>query len=296
MTTWQDAGGRREAFFTNLPPGRYRFHVIASNDDDVWNRAGASLAFTIAPAWNQTWWFLGLVALTLVATPALAAVGWQRRRAHLAAERAQARFEAMLAERTRVARELHDTLLGSMAGVVLQLDAGARRLAAGDSNTAAVANLLSTLGSQAREALTKTRQSVVAMRTSPDAQLLHEQLEGAAQRTFSGTEIVVHLTQTGTARPYPPAVEAEIVEHRRRGDGKCAAPLRVSVCLGHQRLCAQRAARSRARRRTGVRPLAGAADGTLGPDRHAGAGGVGRRAAHRYERAGCWHRSGSRSA
>ncbi len=58
-TTWQDAGGRREAFFTNLPPGRYRFHVIASNDDGVWNTAGASLAFTIAPAWNQTWWFFG---------------------------------------------------------------------------------------------------------------------------------------------------------------------------------------------------------------------------------------------
>ena len=68
-TTWQDAGGRREAFFTNLPPGRYRFHVIASNDDGVWNTTGASLAFAIEPAWNQTWWFFGLVALTLVAAP-----------------------------------------------------------------------------------------------------------------------------------------------------------------------------------------------------------------------------------
>ena len=181
-TTWQDAGGRREAFFTNLPPGRYRFHVIASNDDGVWNTAGASLAFTIEPAWNQTWWFFGLVALALVATPALAAVAWQRRRARLAAERTQARFEAILAERTRVARELHDTLLGGMAGVVLQLDAGAGRVAAGDSNTAAVANLLSTLGSQARQALAETRQFVVAMRTSSDARLLHEQLasRGAA--------------------------------------------------------------------------------------------------------------------
>ena len=158
-TTWQDAGGRREAFFTNLPPGRYRFHVIASNDDGVWNTAGASLAFTIAPAWNQTWWFFGLVALTLVATPALAAVAWQRRRARLAAERTQARFEAMLAERTRVARELHDTLLGGLAGVALQLEAGAGRLAAGDSNTAAVADLLSTLASQARHALAETRKS-----------------------------------------------------------------------------------------------------------------------------------------
>ena len=165
-TAWQDAGGRREAFFTNLPPGRYRFNVIASNDDGVWNTAGASLAFTIAPAWNQTWWFLALVALTLVATPALAAVAWQRRRARLAAERTQARFDAMLAERTRVARELHDTLLGGMAGVAMQLDIGARRLAAGD-NTSAIADLLSTLASQARYVLAETRKVVGAMRTSP---------------------------------------------------------------------------------------------------------------------------------
>ena len=77
---------------------------------------GASLAFTIAPAWNQTWWFFGLVALTLLATPAIAAVAWQRRRARLAAARTQTRFEAILAERTRVARELHDTLLNGLAG------------------------------------------------------------------------------------------------------------------------------------------------------------------------------------
>jgi signal transduction histidine kinase len=208
---WQDAGSRREAFFTNLPPGRYRFHVIASNDDGVWNTAGASLAFTIAPAWNQTWWFLGLVALTLLTTPAIAAVAWQRRRARLAAARAQTRFEAILAERTRVARELHDTLLNGLAGVALQLEAGAGRLAAGDSNAATVANLLSALGAQTRQTLAETRQFVLAMRTPSNAGLLHDQLGGAAQRTFGETEIVVHLTQTGTAHPYPPAVEAELV-------------------------------------------------------------------------------------
>src|SRR4029453_1175385 len=135
---WQDAGGRREAFFTNLPPGRYRFRVIASNDDGVWNTAGAALAFTIAPAWNQTWWFFGLVALTLLAMPAGVAVAWQRRRARLAAGPAPGPCEAMLAERPRRARELHDRLLGGLAGVALQLDASARRLTAGE-NTEAIA-------------------------------------------------------------------------------------------------------------------------------------------------------------
>jgi signal transduction histidine kinase/ligand-binding sensor domain-containing protein len=210
-TAWHDAGGRREAFFTNLPPGRYRFHVIAANDDGVWNTEGASLALNIPPAWNQTWWFFGLVALTLGATPALAAVAWQRRRARLAAERAQRRFEAVLEDRTRVARELHDKLLGGITGVVLQLDAGAQRLARGDSDTAAAANLFSTLGSQARQALTDTREFVVAMRTSARGRVLHEELADSAQRTFAGTEIVVHFTQAGTAVTQPPTVQAEII-------------------------------------------------------------------------------------
>ena len=62
-TTWRDAGTRRQAFFTNLSPGRYRFRVIACNNDGVWNEAGASLDFSIAPAWYQTIWLRGLYVL-----------------------------------------------------------------------------------------------------------------------------------------------------------------------------------------------------------------------------------------
>ena len=211
-TTWQDAGGRREAFFTNLAPGRYRFHVIASNDDGVWNTAGASLAFTIAPAWNQTWWFFGLVAVTLLATPALAAVAWQRRRARLAAERTQRRFEAVLAERTRVARELHDKLLGGMAGVVLQLDAGAQRLAAGRQRHRGRRQPLLDPGLPGPTGADRDQRVRGRHAHAPaTAGCFTKQLADAAQRTFSGTEIVVHLTQTGTARSYPATVEAEIV-------------------------------------------------------------------------------------
>jgi signal transduction histidine kinase len=177
----------------------------------VWNTEGASLAFTIAPAWNQTWWFFGLAALTMVATPAVLAVAWQRRRARLAAERTRVRFEAILAERTRLARELHDTVLGGMAGVVLQMDAGARRLAKDDNSAAGISELLSSLGSQTRLVMAEARQSVVAMRASPGARLLHEQLAAVAQRTFGETEVVVNLETAGSSRPYPPGVEAEIL-------------------------------------------------------------------------------------
>jgi PAS domain S-box-containing protein len=56
-TDWQSAGTRRQAFYTNLPPGKYRFHVVACNNDGVWNEEGAHLDFNIAPAWYQTVWF-----------------------------------------------------------------------------------------------------------------------------------------------------------------------------------------------------------------------------------------------
>src|SRR5262249_49343762 len=64
---WEDAGTRRQAFYTDLAPGNYRFRVIASNNDGVWNEEGATLAFSIAPAYWQTNWFLALCAIALVA-------------------------------------------------------------------------------------------------------------------------------------------------------------------------------------------------------------------------------------
>ena len=64
---WQDPGTRRQAFYSDLPPANYRFRVIASNNDGVWNEEGATLTFSVAPAWFQTWWFrAGSLAALLV--------------------------------------------------------------------------------------------------------------------------------------------------------------------------------------------------------------------------------------
>lgn len=65
-TSWHEADGRREAFFTHLAPGKYSFRVIASNNDGVWNRTGATLAFAVAPAWFQTDWFRALCGAILL--------------------------------------------------------------------------------------------------------------------------------------------------------------------------------------------------------------------------------------
>jgi len=115
---WQEAGNRRQAIYTDLRPGSYRFRVIASNNDGLWNEEGASLAFTIAPAWYQTAVFriscllAGLVLLWLI----------YYLRMKQASRSVRARFDERVAERTRLARDLHDTLLQTLQGSKLVAD------------------------------------------------------------------------------------------------------------------------------------------------------------------------------
>jgi ligand-binding sensor domain-containing protein/tRNA A-37 threonylcarbamoyl transferase component Bud32 len=71
---WTNAGNRREAFYNNLSPGRYRFRVIAANADGVWNMAGAAFAFYLKPFIYQTWWFM---VLAVLAFAVFSAVSWQ---------------------------------------------------------------------------------------------------------------------------------------------------------------------------------------------------------------------------
>jgi signal transduction histidine kinase/ligand-binding sensor domain-containing protein len=123
--TWQSVGTRRTAYYTRLPPGSYEFQVIASNDAGVWNEMGAELPIRIIPAWYQTWWFYSLCVL--LAAAALAALY----RLRIAQARAQTGrlLVARLSERERIARDLHDTLLQSLQGLMLQFQAARNKLA-----------------------------------------------------------------------------------------------------------------------------------------------------------------------
>jgi signal transduction histidine kinase/ligand-binding sensor domain-containing protein len=125
---WQNAGTRREALYTNLGPGRYTFRVSASNNDAVWNAAGAAIRFTIAPAFYQTRWFYALGALACVAL--LTAL--YRVRMRQVAAQVRGRLEARLAERERIARDLHDTLLQGMQGLIWRFQAASDRIPAGE--------------------------------------------------------------------------------------------------------------------------------------------------------------------
>jgi signal transduction histidine kinase len=121
---WQEVGTRREALYTNLGPGHYTFRVIASNNDGVWNTTGASVQFTIPPAFYQTRWFYALCGLACVALLA----GLYRVRVRQVAAQVRGRLEARLAERERIARELHDTLLQGMQGLIWRFQAAADRI------------------------------------------------------------------------------------------------------------------------------------------------------------------------
>jgi len=134
--SWQDAGSRRTAFYNNLPPGRYVFHVIAANDDGVWNSQGAAISLTVPPLIYQTLSFR-IVVFTL-GILLLAAMFFVRIRQVTSRERKrlEQRMADRLNERTRIARELHDSLLQGFQGLMFRLQA-VRQLLPGRAGDAA---------------------------------------------------------------------------------------------------------------------------------------------------------------
>ena len=138
---WQDVGTRRQAFYTDLSPGNYRFRVTASNNSGVWNETGATIDFTIAPAYYQTTWFLALSVASV-----LAAV-WTAHRVRLRiVERHQREISALNErmmkaqeqERIRIAGELHDGVMQEMLAATMMLGTAKRRIADDSAATATI--------------------------------------------------------------------------------------------------------------------------------------------------------------
>ena len=156
---WQWVGNRRQAFYTNLSPGNYRFRVAAGNNSGVWNEAGTSLDFSIAPAYYQTTWFrLSCVAAFLALLWAL-----HRLRLRQLQREFEAGLEGRVGERTRIARELHDTLLQSFQGLLLHLQAGVNLLATRPHDAK---QKLENAIDMASDAITEGRRAVQDLRSS----------------------------------------------------------------------------------------------------------------------------------
>ena len=119
---WVDAGTKRSANYSHVPPGNYKFHVTACNSDGVWNDAGATLAFTVQPFFWQKWWFripAGLAAVALLAGAVAGVVLWvARRRMHRKLERLE-HLRTIERERARIAQDIHDNLGANLTRISL---------------------------------------------------------------------------------------------------------------------------------------------------------------------------------
>jgi signal transduction histidine kinase/ligand-binding sensor domain-containing protein len=156
---WRDAGTRRQAFYTALPPGTYSFRVIASNSDGVWNENDAKMDFSVAPAYYQTNWFRALCAAVFLA---LLWTAYQFRVRQLHRDFAIT-LEARVSERTRVARDLHDTLLQSAHGLLLRFQTVSQLLP--DRPTEAKEKLDNAID-QTADFITEARDEVQGLRDS----------------------------------------------------------------------------------------------------------------------------------
>lgn len=203
--TWHDVGTRRRAYYSGLGPGTYRFRVAASTGGGVWHETATVLAFRVLPAWYETIWFRGSVVLLIGALGATAAALVQRRRHQRSQAALRGQYEATLAERARIAQDLHDTLLQGFAGVTLQLKAA--ELALPEQPDVAAETILR-VQRLARESLREARERVWDMRrTELSANDLPAALEAIARDRTVGTELEVSVVTTGDRRRLTRPVE-----------------------------------------------------------------------------------------
>ena len=155
---WQNAGTRRQAFFTDLAPGRHRFQVLASNGYGVWNETGASISLFRPPTFTESIWFK-LLWITVVGLATWVIFVLRMRQVTL---RVQSRMSERLVERERIARDLHDTLLQGFQGVLLRFQTISKRLS---DNTKARQEMDDTI-TRADQVLSGARDKVWQLRAS----------------------------------------------------------------------------------------------------------------------------------
>lgn len=204
---WNEAGPRRQAFYTDVPPRRYTFRVMAANSDGVWNERAATLAFSVAPAYYQTSWFRALSGMSLVAL----LWGAYKARTRALHRRFEMTLQARVGERTRIARELHDTLLQSFHGLLLRFQTASTLLPERPSDAK---QRLDAAIAQAATAITEGRDAVQGLRsTTADASDLATSLStlGAELATEDASPpTAFDVTVEGEARALHPIARDEI--------------------------------------------------------------------------------------
>jgi ligand-binding sensor domain-containing protein/two-component sensor histidine kinase len=227
---WIDAGTRRTAYYTNIPPGRYRFRVQASINSGAWSERAAEIRLVIAPHYYQTWWFYMLIALML------ALLAWQLYLYRL--RQVELRFNAVLAERGRIAREIHDTLAQDIVAISVQLDLVSRLMTL--SIDKAREQLVATR-TLVRKSLAEARSSIWDLRsgaaTGAAGNDLPTRIRETTRQVVGDAPLKLNLVITGTYRQAPRELEDELLRIAQEAVTNAvrhAAPQCIDVSLTYQ--------------------------------------------------------------
>lgn len=228
---WIDAGSRRQAFFTNLPPGRFTFEVRARSAAGIWSNTAASVTFTVEPKLYQRWWFFPLVSLLLAA----GVLGAYRTRVR----RLRAEFALVTAERGRIARELHDTLLQGLSGVTMQLHALWLGMVPGSRERRALGSIIEDAGQYSAEA----RQSLWGLRSRDgSAEIFSDRIAALARAATQHSELSLILETCPCSMEHRPEAEFQLLRIAKEAISNVvkhagAAHLRVGLAIEDDELC-----------------------------------------------------------
>ena len=198
---WVDAGTRKFAYYANLPPGHYKFQVIAGHVDGPWNEQGKSFGFYLKPHFYQTSLFLALI---IAGALLLAGLLYRLRMVEL-----RARYSAVLGERNRIAREIHDTLAQNLAGIALQLDSVNMH---SPDIPAGLRQRLDQACNLVRYSLSEARRSVSDLRSDElERRELAAALPEIAERMAASAALETHVQVIGTPRRQNPVTEKNLL-------------------------------------------------------------------------------------
>jgi ligand-binding sensor domain-containing protein/signal transduction histidine kinase len=199
---WMEAGNKREISYTNIPPGQYRFRVIAANSEGLWNESGDSVDIYLQPFFYQTYWFLILSIISIISILCLLY--------YLRLRRIRYEFTLVLEERNRIAREVHDTLIQGMVGISTQLDVVSILLFKSPNSAKQQLDKLRIL---VRKSLDEARRSVWNIRNPEINQMnLVNILSNYTKELTSQYSVDIQFQVHGEYRHIPEKIESNIIQ------------------------------------------------------------------------------------
>jgi signal transduction histidine kinase/ligand-binding sensor domain-containing protein len=200
---WSEPVASPEATYNNLAAGSYLFHLIASNSDGVWNSAELSVPFTVQPVFWRTWWF-GLITVIALLLLLLAFI---RLRVLALTRQMHVRFEERLAERARIARELHDTLLQGFTGLLLRFHSVAKRIPENDPARKTMNEILD----RGDQILIEGRETIKGLRVETvNLDDLQRAFAAAAEELKADAPLECLVATVGAPRPLHPVIRSEV--------------------------------------------------------------------------------------